>query len=148
MKQAREYTQGYLDGVLASSWTCSDCGNTYDAQVESCPNQVLDHALLHATAPRRTPMSSDYSELPLHIEHHNDNATIDLWVTFNDTPHPTLVLKNVTSAVRYHGWWTIEHTMPAHQPATAYIEAATVRMFSAVTRAPTEKHHDTPPDKP
>lgn len=39
-----DYDRGYLDGIVASSWSCADCGNTYDSDVESCPNRLLDEA--------------------------------------------------------------------------------------------------------
>lgn len=38
------YNKGYLDGVMASSWTCFDCGNTYQASIEECPNIQIDEA--------------------------------------------------------------------------------------------------------
>ena len=40
------YREGYLAGILATSWTCGDCGNTYDASVDHCPNTLLDAAYL------------------------------------------------------------------------------------------------------
>ena len=45
-KDRDQYAQGYLDGVKASCWTCGDCGNMYDAQVDHCPNRILDEAML------------------------------------------------------------------------------------------------------
>lgn len=38
------YARGVLDGVQKSTWVCGDCGNTYDAAVQYCPNVALDHA--------------------------------------------------------------------------------------------------------
>ena len=42
------YRQGLLDGIVRSGWTCGDCGNTYDATVDSCPNRLLDLAIVEA----------------------------------------------------------------------------------------------------
>lgn len=38
------YAQGYLDALEATSWTCLDCGNTYDPDITECPNRYLDEA--------------------------------------------------------------------------------------------------------
>ena len=38
------YAHGLLAGIRESGWTCGDCGNFYDAAVESCPNRLLDEA--------------------------------------------------------------------------------------------------------
>jgi hypothetical protein len=43
-KKAIAYAQGRVQGVIESGWTCGDCGNVYDAAVESCPNRLLDDA--------------------------------------------------------------------------------------------------------
>lgn len=39
-----EYTRGYLDALIETSWTCSDCGNRYEAGVEECPNRYTDRS--------------------------------------------------------------------------------------------------------
>ena len=38
------YKNGYLDAVLENTWDCGDCGNTYEASVQHCPNEQLDKA--------------------------------------------------------------------------------------------------------
>ena len=48
------YAQGYLDALEATSWTCPDCGNTYDPDITECPNRYLDEAKVAVrTAERR-----------------------------------------------------------------------------------------------
>lgn len=48
------YAQGYLDALEATSWTCPDCGNTYDPDITECPNRHLDEAKVALrTAERR-----------------------------------------------------------------------------------------------
>lgn len=48
------YAQGYLDALEATSWTCLDCGNTYDPDITECPNRHLDEAKVALrTAERR-----------------------------------------------------------------------------------------------
>lgn len=44
VKNTDEYLLGYRDGLKAASWTCADCGNTYDSTVDGCPNRLLDQA--------------------------------------------------------------------------------------------------------
>lgn len=38
------YAQGFLDALEETSWTCLDCGNTYDPSITECPNRYLDEA--------------------------------------------------------------------------------------------------------
>ena len=38
------YAQGFLDALEETSWTCCDCGNTYDPNITDCPNRYLDEA--------------------------------------------------------------------------------------------------------
>lgn len=38
------YAEGYLQGLLDSSWTCGDCGNVYSRDIDFCPNVELDEA--------------------------------------------------------------------------------------------------------
>ena len=38
------YAQGFLDALEATSWTCMDCGNTYEPLLTECPNRMLDEA--------------------------------------------------------------------------------------------------------
>lgn len=48
------YAQGYLDALESTSWTCPDCGNTYDPDITECPNRYLDEAKVALrTAERR-----------------------------------------------------------------------------------------------
>lgn len=47
-----EYAQGYYSGLIEASWTCYDCGNTYEAGVEECPNKDLDQAAANLRAAR------------------------------------------------------------------------------------------------
>lgn len=43
-KREAAYADGYLQGLIDAGWTCGDCGNTYEAKVEACPNEELDRA--------------------------------------------------------------------------------------------------------
>lgn len=36
--------QGYLQALEDTSWTCMDCGNTYEPLITECPNRMLDEA--------------------------------------------------------------------------------------------------------
>ena len=38
------YEEGYLQGIIDSTWKCFDCGNMYESLVEDCPNKLLDDA--------------------------------------------------------------------------------------------------------
>lgn len=58
MPKSLEYCQGYLDSLLATSWTCLDCGNTYDPDITDCPNRHLDEA---QAALRAAKVWSDYN---------------------------------------------------------------------------------------
>lgn len=40
----RTFVEGYLEGLLATTWQCYDCGNTYQADIDDCPNIMLDEA--------------------------------------------------------------------------------------------------------
>lgn len=40
------FFKGYVAALIDSGWVCGDCGNTYDAGVKSCPNNMLDSAKL------------------------------------------------------------------------------------------------------
>lgn len=81
-----EYTQGFHDGLIEASWQCLDCGNTYQAGVEHCPNDLIDQAaaqlkaarwrLENAPAPQTT--ESEIEEEPARVQHH-DEETIRRW---------------------------------------------------------------------
>lgn len=43
-KKEEAFARGRVQGILESGWTCADCGNLYDATVDSCPNRLLDEA--------------------------------------------------------------------------------------------------------
>ena len=79
-------------------------------------------------------MLSDYDELPLGLEDLPEGSQAHLWVTFTGDPHASLVLKNVTSAVHYQGWWTIEYDLVPRTRASALLQSSRVRMFSVVYR--------------
>lgn len=38
------FAEGYLEGLLVTTWHCHDCGNRYQADIEGCPNTLLDEA--------------------------------------------------------------------------------------------------------
>lgn len=38
------YHHGYLQALLDTAWKCVDCGNTYQPDVEGCPNEMIDDA--------------------------------------------------------------------------------------------------------
>lgn len=44
------YQDGYLQALIDMSWTCMDCGNTYQADIDECPNSTLDTAHAEARA--------------------------------------------------------------------------------------------------
>jgi uncharacterized OB-fold protein len=50
---AHGYSDGYLQGILAVSWECGDCGNTYQPSVTSCPNTFIDQAFTDYRAAER-----------------------------------------------------------------------------------------------
>jgi hypothetical protein len=37
-----EWYYGYVTGLRDAGWVCADCGNTYEATVDECPNRMLD----------------------------------------------------------------------------------------------------------
>lgn len=45
-EHGRDYVRGYNQAIRDMAWTCGDCGNTYDSQVDECPNELLDE--IHA----------------------------------------------------------------------------------------------------
>lgn len=47
------YAQGFLDALEQTSWTCCDCGNTYDPDITDCPNRYLDEAKVALRAAER-----------------------------------------------------------------------------------------------
>lgn len=47
-----DYAQGYYSGLIEASWTCYDCGNTYESAIENCPNKDLDQAAANLRAAR------------------------------------------------------------------------------------------------
>lgn len=79
---------------------------------------------------------SDYDELPLVLDDLPEGSQADLWVTFHDDRHPSLVLKNVTAAVHYKGWWSIDYDLNPQMNAGALLQSDRVRMFSVVYRIP------------
>jgi hypothetical protein len=44
-REAVAQARGYVQGVQDSGWECGDCGNQYDASVDTCPNRILDEAI-------------------------------------------------------------------------------------------------------
>jgi hypothetical protein len=36
------FEAGYAQAMAEVSWTCDDCGNTYESTVYECPNRILD----------------------------------------------------------------------------------------------------------
>ena len=38
------FFKGYVTALIKSGWVCGDCGNTYEANVKNCPNDMLDSA--------------------------------------------------------------------------------------------------------
>lgn len=79
-------------------------------------------------------MMSDYDELPLALADLPEGSEADVWVTFQDEPRPSLVLKNVTAAVHYEGWWSIDYDLAPRIRAGALLQSSRVRMFSIVYR--------------
>lgn len=79
-------------------------------------------------------MLSDYDELPLGLDDLPEGSEADVWVTFQGEPHSSLVLKNVTAAVHYQGWWTIDYDLVPSIRAGALLQSSRVRMFSIVYR--------------
>lgn len=79
-----DYARGVLHGVQKSTWTCGDCGNTYDPTVQHCPNVTLDHAHVNlrlaeslagnaAEAPGKSP-ASDTTPAEASIQGNDDSA--------------------------------------------------------------------------
>lgn len=83
-------------------------------------------------------MFDDYLELPLCLEdYEDDEISFDLWVYMKDKDNSgVVVLRNVTSAVRYQGWWSIEHKMTEWISATAKIVASDVLRFDIIEKKP------------
>lgn len=44
LKNNSMYALGFVEGLIAGSWKCYDCGNTYEVSVDECPNRELDQA--------------------------------------------------------------------------------------------------------
>ena len=81
--------------------------------------------------------NDDYLELEALSDYDEDeDEPIALWAYDNDGN--TIVLRNVSSAVRYRGWWSISHCIAEHIPAIAYIPAESIKYFDLLPR----KRHD------
>lgn len=44
LKNNSTYALGFVEGLIAGSWKCYDCGNIYGVSVDECPNRELDQA--------------------------------------------------------------------------------------------------------
>lgn len=74
----------------------------------------------------------DYLELPLYIDDLPEGRIIDLWV-MKDHQKVIGVFKNVTSCLRYKGWWSIDHKH-SWMSMTALVPADEVVYFNIVER--------------
>lgn len=85
------------------------------------------------------PYDRDYLELPLHLEDYDDDdatrTSIDLWAHIKDSDDERIVvMRDVTSAVRYQGWWHITHKIADYIDATALIPSSELVWFDIVER--------------
>ena len=55
------FAEGYLEGLLVTTWHCHDCGNRYQADIDDCPNIMLDeaHASVRSAEWRRNNRASN-----------------------------------------------------------------------------------------
>lgn len=93
-------------------------------------------------------MADILTELPLMLEYMDEGTAFDVWVVFIDRRE--VLLHNVTSAVRYRGWWTIDHEW-LNRRASAYFEDARISHFRVLERpeegsARGTSPHDEDPD--
>lgn len=87
-------------------------------------------------------MRSDYLELPLYLEHLDEDATVDMYVHLRDKS--LLMFTNVSSdPIRYEGWWTVTHTLAGRQ-ATSHIPASEVLYFSTFTGEEPHRNNNIP----
>ena len=84
-------------------------------------------------------MADDYLELNA-FSHYDEDERLDLWVSTKGGD--TIVCHNSTSAVRYQGWWSVNHKIADFIDATAYIPADSVQYFNLIHRRNNAKDED------
>lgn len=89
-------------------------------------------------------MRSDYLELPLYLEHSDEDATVNMYAHLRDKS--VLMFTGVNSdPIRYQGWWTISHTF-AGREASSHIPAGEVLYFTTLPGEKPQKGDSLPAD--
>ena len=74
--------------------------------------------------------TSDYTELPLYLEHDDEMDNVTLIVTLRD--NKIIVLNEVQSdPIHYEGWWTIGYSYLGRR-ASAHIRGSDVLYFTTL----------------